>query len=63
MPNILGVNLAVSSYDEVVNNCVEWAKASEPHTVLFANVHMLMEAHDAVGFRSDRNSDWLLWGK
>jgi len=55
MPNILGVNLAVSSYDEVVNKCVEWAKASEPHTVLFANVHMLMEAHDTVGFRSDLN--------
>jgi N-acetylglucosaminyldiphosphoundecaprenol N-acetyl-beta-D-mannosaminyltransferase len=55
MPNLLGVNLAVSSYDEVVTKCVNWAKASEPHAVLFANVHMLMEAHDTAGFRSALN--------
>jgi N-acetylglucosaminyldiphosphoundecaprenol N-acetyl-beta-D-mannosaminyltransferase len=55
MPNILGVNLAVSSYDEVVDTCVNWAETGGPHTVFFANVHMLMEAHDADGFRNQLN--------
>ncbi len=56
MPSVLGVNLTVSNYDEVVEKCVNWARAGEPRTVLFANVHMLMEAHDTAGFRSSLNS-------
>lgn len=56
MPNILGVNLAVSSYDEVVDKCVAWAETGESHTVMFANVHMLMEAHDMSKFRADLNT-------
>ncbi len=56
MPPILGVNLAVSNYDEVVQRCILWAKAGTTHSVLFANVHMLMEAHDCADFRSVLNS-------
>ena len=52
MPNILGVNIAVSSYDEVVQRCTAWAKAGVSCSVFFANVHMLMEAHDRATFRS-----------
>jgi N-acetylglucosaminyldiphosphoundecaprenol N-acetyl-beta-D-mannosaminyltransferase len=56
MPNILGVNIAHSSYDEVVNKCTAWAKAGESHAVFFAAVHQVMEGHDGVAFRAKLNS-------
>jgi N-acetylglucosaminyldiphosphoundecaprenol N-acetyl-beta-D-mannosaminyltransferase len=46
------VNIEVSTYDKVVQQCVAWAKAGESHSVFFANVHMLMEAHDSAAFRA-----------
>jgi N-acetylglucosaminyldiphosphoundecaprenol N-acetyl-beta-D-mannosaminyltransferase len=54
--NILGVNIAVSSYGDVVNACTAWADAGESHSVFFANVHMLMEAHDRPAFRAKLNT-------
>src|ERR1019366_7555005 len=56
MSNILGVNIAVSSYDEVVEKCTAWAQTGESHSVFFANVHMLMEAHDKATFRDKINT-------
>ena len=56
MSNILGVNIAVSSYDEVVEKCTAWAQIGESHSVFFANVHMLMEAHDKATFRDKINT-------
>ncbi|MFZ0746657.1 MAG: WecB/TagA/CpsF family glycosyltransferase [Terracidiphilus sp.] len=56
MPQILGVNIAVSTYNKVVDKCVAWARAGESRSVLFANVHMLMEAHDTRAFRVKLNS-------
>ena len=46
MPSVLGVNVLISSYAEVVRNCTEWAWRRESRTVLFVNVHVIMEARD-----------------
>jgi N-acetylglucosaminyldiphosphoundecaprenol N-acetyl-beta-D-mannosaminyltransferase len=56
MSNILGVSIAVSSYGEVVDRCRAWANKGESRSVFFANVHMLMEAHDQPAFREKLNS-------
>ena len=56
MPSVLGVNVAASSYNEVVEKCTEWAKAGESRTVLFVSMHGLMEAHDKPSFRADMNT-------
>jgi N-acetylglucosaminyldiphosphoundecaprenol N-acetyl-beta-D-mannosaminyltransferase len=49
MPSVLGVNVLASSYAEVVRNCTEWARKGESRTVLFVNVHVIMEARDNPG--------------
>ena len=46
MPNVLGVNVLASSYAEVVRKCTEWAHWGESRSVLFVNVHVIMEARD-----------------
>lgn len=46
MPSILGVNVLASSYAEVIKKCTEWAHRDESRTVLFVNVHVIMEARD-----------------
>jgi N-acetylglucosaminyldiphosphoundecaprenol N-acetyl-beta-D-mannosaminyltransferase len=56
LPDILGVNVAVSNYDEVVRHCTTWGIAGESRSVCFATVHMLMEAHDKPAFRAKLNS-------
>jgi N-acetylglucosaminyldiphosphoundecaprenol N-acetyl-beta-D-mannosaminyltransferase len=56
LPDILGVNVAVSNYDELVRHCTEWGRAGESRSVCFATVHMLMEAYDAPAFRVKLNS-------
>jgi N-acetylglucosaminyldiphosphoundecaprenol N-acetyl-beta-D-mannosaminyltransferase len=56
LPNILGVNIAVSSYDEVVQRCTDWARTGVSRSVFFANVHVLMEAHDKEEFRAKLNT-------
>lgn len=44
--DILGTKIAVSSYAETAATCVQWAKRGESRTVVFANVHVVMEAND-----------------
>ncbi len=47
---ILGVNVAVSNYDEVVQRSLLWARERNSRALFFANVHMIMEAHDNPAF-------------
>jgi N-acetylglucosaminyldiphosphoundecaprenol N-acetyl-beta-D-mannosaminyltransferase len=56
MPEILRLNIACSSYDEVVRNCVAWAADGRSHGVTFAPVHVVMEAHDKPEYRAGLNS-------
>jgi N-acetylglucosaminyldiphosphoundecaprenol N-acetyl-beta-D-mannosaminyltransferase len=53
---ILGVKIAASTYEEVAERCLAWAKRGESRAVFFANVHMLMEAFDDLGFRASLNA-------
>ena len=46
MPSVLGVNVLTSSYAEVVGKCIEWAHRRESRSILFVNVHVIMEARD-----------------
>lgn len=43
---ILGVNVAASSYDQVVQNSLLWARQGQSRAQIFANVHVVMEAVD-----------------
>lgn len=47
---ILGVNVAVSSYDEVVQRSLAWAGEGQSRALFFAAVHMVMEAVDHPDF-------------
>ncbi|MDR3774997.1 MAG: WecB/TagA/CpsF family glycosyltransferase [Terracidiphilus sp.] len=53
---ILGVNVAVSSCDTVVERCLTWAQARESRTLCFSTVHMIMEAVDDPAFLHRLNS-------
>lgn len=54
--SILGVNVAVSSYELVVQRCLAWAQARESRTLCFCTVHMIMEAVDDPAFLRRLNS-------
>jgi len=56
MGEILGVKIPVSSYQDVAEKSVAWAKRGESRIVFFANVHVLMEAFDDEGFRATLNA-------
>ncbi len=53
---ILGVNVAVSNYEKVVERCLAWAQARESRTLCFSTVHMIMEAVDDPEFLGRLNS-------
>jgi N-acetylglucosaminyldiphosphoundecaprenol N-acetyl-beta-D-mannosaminyltransferase len=42
--SILGVNVAVSSYDEVIQQSLLWAREGQSRALFFAAVHMVMES-------------------
>lgn len=44
--SILGVNVAISSYDEVIQRSLLWASERRSRAIFFANVHVIMEASD-----------------
>ena len=48
--SILGVDVAVSSYEETVERSLGWAAAQDSRAVIFANVHVVMEAYDDPDF-------------
>jgi len=41
---ILGVHVAVSSYDELIQKCLPWARERQSRALFFAAVHMVMES-------------------
>jgi len=43
---ILGVYVAVSSYDQVIHRSLAWARERHSRALVFANVHVIMEAVD-----------------
>jgi N-acetylglucosaminyldiphosphoundecaprenol N-acetyl-beta-D-mannosaminyltransferase len=43
---ILGVNVAVSSYDDTIQRSLDWARKQQSRALFFATVHMIMEAYD-----------------
>jgi len=48
--SVLGVQVAVSSYDEVIQPSLLWAKERPSGALFFAAVHMIMEAVDDPAF-------------
>ena len=52
MSSILGVNVVASSYDEVTEQTIAWAQQRESRMLVFANVHVIMEAFDDPAYRN-----------
>jgi N-acetylglucosaminyldiphosphoundecaprenol N-acetyl-beta-D-mannosaminyltransferase len=48
--SILGVDVATSSYEETVRNCVDWGSKRQSRGLVFATVHTIMEAFDDPDF-------------
>ena len=48
---ILGTPVALGNYSSVADQCVLWGRRRESRTVVFANVHVVMEAYDDPRFR------------
>ena len=55
MNKILGVEIASSSYAEIVEKSLAWSNVGDSRAVFFANVHVLMEAFDDTSFRAELN--------
>src|SRR5215471_10000856 len=53
--SILGVHVAASSYDETIRNCLVWGEKRQSRALVFANVHVIMEASDDATFRDRLN--------
>jgi len=56
LSEIIGVKVAASSYEEVTQRTLAWARQGESKAVCFATVHMLMEAFDDSTFRATLNA-------
>ena len=54
--SVLGMRLDATSYQDAVERVCEWAMRGESRTVAVANVHSVMEAHDAASFREAINT-------
>lgn len=54
--DIVGVRIAASSYRQTLDTILTWARRSESRTVIFANVHVVMEAKDSPQFRMQLNA-------
>jgi N-acetylglucosaminyldiphosphoundecaprenol N-acetyl-beta-D-mannosaminyltransferase len=52
---ILGVSVAVNTYGSVVAKSLEWARKAESRALVFANVHVVMEAVDSQSYRECLN--------
>jgi N-acetylglucosaminyldiphosphoundecaprenol N-acetyl-beta-D-mannosaminyltransferase len=53
--SILGVNVNVSSYEEIVRRSLAWAEQRQSRALFFVNVHVIMEALDDPDFRAYLN--------
>jgi N-acetylglucosaminyldiphosphoundecaprenol N-acetyl-beta-D-mannosaminyltransferase len=47
---ILGTRVDPTSYEKATKQILSWAKAGESRYVCVANVHMIMEAYESLGF-------------
>ena len=56
MREILGVKIAASNYGWAAEKIVAWGQRGESRAVIFANVHVLMEAFDDATFRAKLNA-------
>lgn len=56
MTPILGTNVVPTTYDHVVNQSLLWASRRESRTLVFANVHVVMEAYDDPAYRNILNA-------
>jgi N-acetylglucosaminyldiphosphoundecaprenol N-acetyl-beta-D-mannosaminyltransferase len=56
MGEILGVKIWASTYEEVAEKSLAWARRGESRAVFFANVHQVMEAFDDFSFRAIANA-------
>ncbi len=54
--SVLGVNVAVSSYDEAIEKSLVWAGEGQSRALFFAAVHMIMETVDDPAFLRRLNS-------
>jgi len=50
--SVIGTRIDATSYQDAITRIVAWAAASESRYVCFANVHVVMQAHDDSSFRS-----------
>jgi N-acetylglucosaminyldiphosphoundecaprenol N-acetyl-beta-D-mannosaminyltransferase len=50
MRRILGVPVIASTYADVVTQSLAWAKSGDSRVLVFANVHVVMEAVDNTGY-------------
>ena len=55
MPEILGLEIAATSYAETVERSLAWSREHESRALFFANVHVVMEAYDDPRFRDSLN--------
>ena len=54
--SVLGVNVAASSYAEIVQKSLRWAEERQSRALFFGNVHMIMEAYDNPCYRRVLNA-------
>ncbi len=52
---ILGVSVAANSYSSVVAKSLKWAETCDSRVLIFANVHVVMEAVDSASYRDCLN--------
>jgi N-acetylglucosaminyldiphosphoundecaprenol N-acetyl-beta-D-mannosaminyltransferase len=53
---VLGVNVAASSYRDIVQKSLRWAEERQSRALFFATVHMIMEAYDNSDYRRVLNA-------
>ena len=51
MTSILGIHVSASNYGSVVAKSLEWARSYDSRVLVFANVHVVMEAVDSPAYR------------
>jgi N-acetylglucosaminyldiphosphoundecaprenol N-acetyl-beta-D-mannosaminyltransferase len=56
MRSVLGVNVAASSYEEIVQKSLRWGEERQSRALFFGTVHMIMEAYDNPFYREVLNS-------
>ncbi len=56
MNQILGVNVVPTTYEEVIEKTLRWARNGDSRALVFANVHVIMEAFDDPSFREQLNA-------